>query len=167
MRWFILLIVFSASTACTPAPYDVAEKTIAQLQADLTANRITSERLVQAYIARIETIDRSGPTLNSVLALNPNALDDARALDVERKAKGPRGPLHGIPLLIKDNIETADPVATTAGSLALAGNITGRDAPVIARLRAAGAIVLGKANMSEWANIRSSHPISGWSAIGG
>src|SRR5262245_36920437 len=110
LRWIALLLVMGASTACTPAPYDVTEKSIAQVQADLSANRVTSEALVQAYTARISAIDRSGPTLNSVLALNPNALDDARALDAERKAKGPRGPLHGIPLLIKDNIETADPL---------------------------------------------------------
>lgn len=149
------------------APYDVTEKDIATLQADMAAGRLTAVELVQAYQARIATIDKSGPSLNSILVLNPEALAAAAALDAERKQKGPRGPLHGIPLLIKDNIETADPMPTTAGSLALAGNVTHRDAPVVARLRAAGAIILGKTNLSEWANIRSTHSISGWSAVGG
>src|SRR5581483_11859687 len=161
------LAVAAAMSSANAAPYDVVEKSIAQLDADLAAGRVTSEQLVEAYLARVETIDRAGPTLHSVIATNPNALADARALDAERRAKGPRGPLHGIPILVKDNIETADPMPTTAGSLALAGNVTHRDAPVIARLRAAGAIVLGKTNLSEWANIRSTHSISGWSAVGG
>src|SRR5262249_21368147 len=165
MKWIAIVLAVGACVACTR--YDVTEKSIAQLQADLTAGRVSSERLVETYLARIQTPDKSGPMLNAVLALNPNAVKDARALDAERKTKGARSPLHGIPLLIKDNIETADPVATTAGSLALADNITGRDAPVVARLRAAGAIILGKTNLSEWANIRSLHSISGWSAIGG
>ena len=147
--------------------YDVEERSIAQLQADLTSGAVTSEQLVQAYLARIERIDRAGPNLNSVLSLNPDALEDARALDAERAAGNVRGPLHGIPILLKDNIESADPLATTAGSLALADNITGRDAPLVARLREAGAIILGKTNLSEWANIRSSASTSGWSAVGG
>ncbi|MCE9522024.1 MAG: amidase [Alphaproteobacteria bacterium] len=166
--FFIAAIV--NGTEFTPAyakPYDVEEKSIATLQADLASGATTSEALVAAYLNRIERIDRAGPTLRSVLALNPRALDDARALDVERRAGKTRGPLHGIPILVKDNIETADPVATTAGSLALAANLTGRDAPLIARLRAGGAIILGKTNLSEWANIRSSRSTSGWSAVGG
>jgi amidase len=159
-------------SACTTTPqasltYDVEEKSIAQLEADLSSGRVTSEALVAAYLDRIERIDRSGPTLRSVLAVNANAAADARTLDAERRAGKLRGPLHGIPLLIKDNIETLDPMPTTAGSLALSNNLTGRDAPLVARLRAAGAIVLGKANLSEWANIRSSHSVSGWSAVGG
>jgi len=168
MRWFIVFLaaVVMASSA-SAAPYDVSEKSIAVLDADMAAGRVTSEQLVHAYLARIDAIDRGGPALRSVISLNPDALADARALDAERKAKGPRGSLHGIPILIKDNIETADPIPTTAGSLALAGNVTHRDAPIVARLRAAGAVILGKANLSEWANIRSSHSISGWSAIGG
>ncbi len=168
MRWFILFLasLVMASTA-SAAPYDVSEKSIAALDADMAAGRVTSEQLVRAYLARIDAIDVHGPALRSVISINPNALADARALDAERKAKGPRGPLHGVPILIKDNIETADPVATTAGSLALADNVTHRDAPIVARLRAAGAVILGKANLSEWANFRSSHSISGWSAIGG
>jgi len=146
------------------APYDVAEKDIATLQADMTAGRVTALELVQAYEARIAKLD---PMLHSVIALNPDAESQARALDQERRTGHVRGALHGIPVLVKDNIETLDPVPTTAGSLALKDNITHRDAPVIARLRAAGVIVLGKANLSEWANIRSTHSISGWSAIGG
>jgi amidase len=153
--------------SASAAPYDVAEKDITTLQADMSAGRVTSEEIVRAYLARIDQLDRSGPRLQSVIAINPNALADARALDSERKAKGARGPLHGIPILVKDNIETADPLPTTAGSLALRDNITHRDAPVVARLRAAGVIILGKANLSEWANIRSSRSISGWSGIGG
>src|SRR5215469_9049099 len=146
------------------AGYDVAEKDIATLQSDMAAGRVTALDLVQAYEARITQLD---PQLHSVIALNPDAENQAGALDQERHAGHVRGPLHGIPILVKDNIETLDPVATTAGSLALKNNITHRDAPVIARLRAAGVIVLGKANLSEWANIRSTHSISGWSAIGG
>src|SRR3954464_6992759 len=149
------------------APYQVAEKDIATLQADMAAGRVSAAELVAAYIARIDALDRAGPQLHAVIAVNPNAIADAQALDAERRGGHTRGPLHGIPILVKDNIETADPMPTTAGSLALAGNVTGRDAPVIARLRAAGAIILGKANLSEWANIRSSQSFSGWSGIGG
>jgi amidase len=154
-------------TACARTPaYSVEEKSIAQLQADMTSGAVTSEQLVQAYLARIAEIDRSGPTLNSVLALNPDALSEAGILDAERRAGRVRGPLHGIPILLKDNIETAE-LPTTAGSLALAENYTHRDAPLVARLREAGAVILGKTNLSEWANIRSSASTSGWSAVGG
>jgi amidase len=163
----LFLAMIATMGAAIAKPYDVAEKSIAALQADLSAGRVTSEELVRSYVARIDAIDRNGPRLHSVIALNPNAIADARALDAERKAKGSRGALHGIPILVKDNIETADPIATTAGSLALAENITHRDSPAVARLRAAGVIILGKANLSEWANIRSTRSISGWSAIGG
>jgi amidase len=155
------------ASCATAASYDVAEKSIAELQADLGAGAVTSEGLVEAYLERIAALDDAGPELHAVLALNPNALDDARALDAERAAGTVRGPLHGMPILVKDNIETADATPTTAGSIALAENITGRDAPAIARLRAAGAIILGKTNLSEWANIRSSSSTSGWSALGG
>jgi amidase len=151
-------------TPALAAPYDVVDKDIATLQADMAAGRVDAVGLVQAYQARIAAID---PLLHSVIALNPDALPQAQALDGERKAGHLRGPLHGIPILVKDNIETRDPMPTTAGSLALADNVTHRDAPVIARLRAAGAIILGKTNLSEWANIRSTRSISGWSAIGG
>jgi amidase len=140
------------------------EKSIDQLEADLVAGRTTSVELVEAYEARIA---RLNPELAAVIAVNPDALAQARAADVARSAKAPQGALAGIPILIKDNIETADPMPTTAGSLALKGNQNDRDAPLVARLRAAGAIILGKTNLSEWANIRSSRSISGWSAVGG
>ena len=149
------------------APFDVVGKDINKLSAAQQRGRVTSLQLVDAYLARIGRIDRAGPTLHSVIALNPDARAQARALDRERAAGHVRGPLHGIPLLIKDNIETADPIATTAGSLALAGNRSGRDAPLVARLRAAGAVILGKTNLSEWANMRSTSSVSGWSAVGG
>jgi amidase len=133
----------------------------------MTAGRVSAEALVHAYLGRIGRLDRAGPRLQSVIALNPSAIADAHALDMERRKSGARGPLHGIPILIKDNIETRDAMPTTAGSLALKDNVTHRDAPLVARLRAAGAIILGKTNLSEWANIRSTASISGWSAVGG
>jgi amidase len=156
-----------AANAQNSAVYPVEEKSVAQLQADLSAGKVTSEELVRAYLARIEAIDQGGPRLFSVIALNPHALADARASDAQRQAGHARGPLHGIPVLVKDNIESADGTATTAGSEALATNVTNRDAPLVRRLTDAGAIILGKTNLSEWANIRSSHSVSGWSAIGG
>jgi amidase len=147
--------------------YDVVEKSLAGLAADMAAGRVSAEALTAAYLARIEAVDRAGPSLRSVIAVNPQALDEARAFDAERRAGHVRGPLHGVPVLVKDNIETSDGTATTAGSLALADNVTRRDAPCVARLKAAGAVILGKANLSEWANFRSSRSISGWSAMGG
>jgi len=159
--------VTSAPTGAAARTFEVTGKSIAELAAAQEQGRITSLQLVDAYLARIARIDRAGPALRSVLALNPQARAQARALDRERAAGHIRGPLHGIPLLIKDNIETADPMATTAGSLALAGNRGGRDSPLVARLRAAGAVILGKTNLSEWANIRSTSSVSGWSAVGG
>ncbi|MFI4975050.1 MAG: amidase [Caulobacterales bacterium] len=162
-----VVLAMAAGVARADEPYQVAEKSVAQLQADMTAGRITAEGLVRAYVARIEAIDRSGPTLRSVIVLNPHALDDARGLDAERRAGHLRGPLHGIPVLVKDNIETDDGTATTAGSLALRDNVTLRDAPVVRRLKDAGAVILGKTNLSEWANIRSDRSISGWSGVGG
>jgi amidase len=152
--------------ASAPA-FDVEDLSVAQLGAALARGDVTSEGLVQAYQARIQALDVEGPALRSVLALNPQALAQARALDAERAAGTVRGPLHGIPILVKDNIDTADPLPTTVGALALSGNVTGRDAPVVARLREAGAVILGKTNLSAWANIRSVHSISGWSAVGG
>jgi len=156
-------ILASAAHAQAISPYASA----GEQQAALTDGRVTSEQLVRAYLERIERIDRAGPKLNAILALNPHALDDAKRLDAERKAGKVRGPLHGVPVLLKDNIETADGTATTAGSLALAANVTGRDAPIVKRLTDAGAIVLGKTNLSEWANFRSTRSISGWSGAGG
>jgi amidase len=128
---------------------------------------VSAEALTQSYLNRIERYDRRGPKLGAVLAVNPEALAAARALDAERHAGKLRGPLHGVPILIKDNVETRDPLPTTAGSLALANARHSEDAPVAARLRAAGAVVLGKANLSEWANFRSSRSTSGWSGVGG
>ena len=145
----------------------VEEKSIDELQALMTAGKASSVDLVQAYLKRIVALDRKGPTLRSIIALNPDALAQARALDAERRAGRIRGPLHGVPILIKDNVETADAMPTTAGSLALRANYTRRDAPVVAELRRAGAVILGKTNLSEWANIRSNRAMSGWSAIGG
>ena len=149
------------------AGYDVVEASIGRLGADMAAGAVTAEALVTAYAQRVEALDWAGPALRSVICLNPHALAEARAMDAERRAGRVRGPLHGIPLLIKDNIETGDGTATTAGSLALKDNVTGRDAPVVRRLKDAGAVILGKANLSEWANFRSSHPTSGWSTLGG
>ncbi|MEO6990130.1 MAG: amidase [Candidatus Baltobacteraceae bacterium] len=165
--WIAILRAAGSAKAANVAPYAVAEKSVAELHADLVAGRVTSEQLVRAYRARIEAFDVSGPALHSVIALNPNALAEARAADTGRRAAKATGLLYGIPILVKDNVETADGTATTAGSAALAANVTNRDAPVVRRLRDAGAIVLGKTNLSEWANIRSSHSISGWSALGG
>jgi amidase len=143
------------------------EATIDGLQAQMKAGTLTARRLTQAYLDRIDALDRKGPALRSVIETNPDALSIADGLDAERKASGPRGPLHGIPILLKDNLDTADRMTTTAGSLALAGSIPLRDSFVAERLRRAGAVLLGKANLSEWANIRSSHSSSGWSGRGG
>ncbi|HEY1125336.1 MAG TPA: amidase family protein, partial [Sphingobium sp.] len=145
----------------------VEEVSAADLVDQLESGKTTSEALVRAYLARIAAMDRAGPKLRSIISLNPDAIAQARALDAERKAGKLRGPLHGLPVLIKDNIETKDTMPTTAGSLALKDNVTGRDTPMIARLRAAGALILGKTNLSEWANIRSTNSMSGWSAVGG
>ena len=145
----------------------LATGTLSDIAAAIADGRVTSEQMVEAYLARINTIDRSGPTLQSVLALNPNALEDAKAADAAQASGETLGPLHGVPILLKDNIESADPVATTAGALVLKDNVTGRDAPLVAGLRQAGAIILGKTNLSQWANFRSTGSISGWSALGG
>jgi amidase len=147
--------------------FELEELSIAELQAGLASGRWTARSLAEAYLARIEALDRQGPALRAVLEVNPEALAAADALDAERKAKGGRGPLHGIPILLKDNIATADRMQTTAGSLALAGSKVPRDAFIVARLRSAGAVLLGKTNLSEWANFRSSHSSSGWSGRGG
>ena len=148
-------------------PFELDEITIADLQEGMKSGKFTARSLVEKYTARIEEIDKRGPTINSIIELNPDAPAIAEALDQERKAKGPRGPLHGIPVLIKDNIDTADRMMTTAGSLALVGSKPPKDSFVAQRLRAGGAVILGKTNLSEWANIRSSHSTSGWSGRGG
>ena len=166
--------VLPVASAATPtagdrmtAPIPLEERALADLQADLAAGRVTAERLVKDYVERIERIDRRGPALRSVIELNPDALQIAQQLDRERAAGRKRGPLHGLPILIKDNIATRDRMQTTAGSLALQGSAPPEDAFVVQRLRAAGAVILGKTNLSEWANIRSSQSSSGWSARGG
>ncbi len=160
----ILLAVVLASFASVAT---AAEPDMTQIAQDIATGKMSSVALVQTYLRRIRDIDDSGPTLNAVMALYPDVIAQARAFDAERNAGKLRGPLHGVPILIKDNVEVAGPIPTTAGSLALKDNVTGRDAPIIARLRAAGAIILGKTNLSEWANIRSSSSSSGWSAVGG
>jgi amidase len=157
-----------ASTGVAPrAPFELEEIGIADLQAGMAAGRWTSADLVRAYLERIASLDRTGPTLRHVLETNPDAVRLAETLDQERKAGKLRGPLHGIPLVLKDNIDTADRMTTTAGSLALEGSRATRDAFLVERLRAAGAIPLAKTNLSEWANFRSSRSSSGWSSRGG
>ena len=160
------------SAAPEVKPFELEEVTIAELQDGMKSGKFTARSLVEKYLARIDEIDKpaadkGGPALNAIIELNPDALSIAQALDQERKAKGRRGPLHGIPVLIKDNIDTADQMMTTAGSLALVGSKPPKDSFVAQKLRAAGAVILGKTNLSEWANIRSSHSTSGWSGRGG
>ncbi|MBZ4371435.1 amidase [Corallococcus sp. AS-1-6] len=158
----------AAPPAAAPGAFALEEATVAELRAGLESGRHTARGLTEAYLGRIRALDRTGDLpLCSVIELNPDALSQADALDAERKAKGARGPLHGIPVLIKDNIATADKMQTTAGSLALVGAVPPRDAFIVERLRAAGAVLLGKTNLSEWANFRSTHSTSGWSGRGG
>ena len=166
-RALLVLIVAALYQPSRPAPFPLEEATVAQLQQWMAAGRYTSRQLTELYLQRIDEIDRTGPTLRSVIEINPDALAIADALDAERRAKGPRGPLHGVPVLIKENIDTGDRMMTTAGSLALEGSHPAHDAFVAARLREAGAVILGKTNLSEWANFRSTHSSSGWSGRGG
>ena len=167
-----LLPTRSAAAAPPPTsrvavPFALEEATIAELQKGMGSGRYTAQSLVEQYLGRIESLDRQGPALRHVLETNPDALAIAASLDAERRSGRTRGALHGIPVLVKDNIDTADRMTTTAGSLALEGSHATRDAFVVERLRAAGAIVLGKTNLSEWANFRSTHSSSGWSGRGG
>jgi amidase len=148
-------------------PFELDEATITDLRDGMNSGKFTARSLVEKYLERIQDIDSQGPALNSVIELNPNALSIADALDAERKFSRSRGPLHGIPVLIKDNIGTADSMMTTAGSLALLGFTPAKDSGVARRLREAGAVIIGKTNLSEWANFRSSHSSSGWSGRGG
>ena len=167
MKWSLLIAPLSlilASPLLAAKPDE--QYTLSSLADAIASGETSSEEVVQSYLKRVAEIDDSGATLNAVLALNPDALAEARMLDAERKAGKLRGALHGVPILLKDNIESRE-LATTAGSLALKDNVTGRDAPLVARLRAGGAIILGKTNLSEWANIRSGESTSGWSAVGG
>ena len=151
----------------TVAPFELEEATVADLQTAMASGRYTARSITQTYLSRIGELDRQGPTLRHVIETNPDALSIADTLDNERKSGSVRGPLHGIPVLIKDNIDTADRMTTTAGSYALQGSIPLRDAFIAQRLREAGAVILGKTNLSEWANFRSSHSTSGWSGRGG
>lgn len=153
------------STAVPSA--DLDEMTISELQEQMKSGQMSSRALAQKYLDRINEIDKKGPAINAVLEINPDALSIAESLDRERKLKGARGPLHGIPILIKDNIDTADHMTTTAGSLALYGSRPEEDSFVARKLREAGAVILGKTNLSEWANFRSNHSSSGWSGRGG
>jgi amidase len=161
--------IVSPASAPASKPFELDEITIADLQDGMQSGKFTARSLVEKYSARIQEIDKdkNGPVLNSIIEMNPDALSIADSLDRERKAKGARGPLHGVPVLIKDNIDTADKMMTTAGSLALLGSKPLQDSYVAQKLRAAGAVILGKTNLSEWANIRSSHSTSGWSGRGG
>jgi amidase len=173
----VIAIAFSLACGTAVAPpdgavterstFDLEEATVAELQRRMETGRDTARSLVEKYLSRIEAIDRHGPALRSVIEINPDALDTADALDAERKKSGARGALHGIPVLLKDNIATADRMLTTAGSLALASAPAPADAFLVRRLREAGAVLLGKTNLSEWANFRSTRSTSGWSARGG
>jgi amidase len=158
----------TSSTVSLPLPaFELDEATIAELQTGMASGKYSAHALAAKYLDRIDSVDKKGPAIHAVIELNPDALSIAADLDKERKAKGPRGPLHGVPVLIKDNIDTHDRMTTTAGSLALGGSIPLQDSFVAQRLRAAGAVILGKTNLSEWANFRSSHSSSGWSGRGG
>jgi amidase len=161
--------LFAASGEATAKPkdFELEEVTITELQSGMQSGKYTARSLVKKYLDRIDELDKNGPALNSIIELNPDALAIAEKLDDDRKAGRVRGPLHGIPLLIKDNIDTADRMMTTAGSLALVGSKPAQDAFVARKLRDAGAVILGKTNLSEWANFRSSHSSSGWSGRGG
>jgi amidase len=160
----LCLLCCATASGQTTVPQDAS---IAALRALLDSGRLSSESLVQYYLHRIDALNRKGPDLHAVISINPDALREARALDRARAGHRRSGPLEGIPVLIKDNIETADHMPTTAGSLALLRNFAQHDAPIVSALRAGGAIILGKTNLSEWANFRSTHSISGWSAVGG
>ena len=157
----------STAAAAGPAAGSILDAGVLEQQAQMQAGKLSSHALVSRYLARIAAIDKRGPRLNSVIELNPDALAIAAAMDRERAANTVRGPLHGIPVLLKDNIATGDKMSTSAGSLALAGVRATRDAHVAAQLRAAGAVIIGKTNLSEWANMRSTHSVSGWSGRGG
>jgi amidase len=158
----------SRQTAAAAAKdFELSEVSITDLQARMQSGKSTARDLCQQYLARIAEINTKGPAINAVIEVNPDALTLADTLDKERKAGKLRGPMHGIPVLIKDNIDTGDKMQTTAGALALAGNHAAKDAFVAQQLRAAGAIILGKTNLSEWANFRSTHSASGWSSRGG
>lgn len=160
-------LVSTLATAQDPIPTEFNEATVTQLQQMMASGRLTSEELTRYYIARILALDQQGPGVNAVIELNPDALSIARQMDTLRRRGTVLGPLHGIPVLLKDNIDTGDKMQTSAGSFALVGNPAPRDSTVAANLRAGGAVILGKTNLSEWANFRSFESISGWSGRGG
>jgi amidase len=149
------------------APFELEEATVHELQAAMESGERTAKSLAELYLRRADELDENGPALHAIIERNPDALGIAEGLDAERRAHGPRGPLHGVPILIKDNIDSADRMKTSAGSLALADSVARQDAALVGRLRQAGAVLLGKTNLSEWANFRSTHSTSGWSARGG
>ena len=159
------------TAATTPTPFadqfELNEVSISELQQKIKGNQYNAQELVKTYLERIDQIDKKGPAINSIIEVNPDAMDIARKLDEELKAGKSRGPLHGVPVVIKDNIDTADKMKTSAGSLALANSVAPKDSFVAQKLREAGAIIIAKTNLSEWANIRSSHSTSGWSGRGG
>ncbi len=177
IRWYTRFMGFACAIAVSGAFADapvtpstgftLEETSIATLAQKMRSGELTSHAIVMQYLDHIALMDKSGPAINAIIELNPNALAIADQMDAERKNGKIRGPLHGIPVLIKDNIDTADKMHTTAGSLALADSIAARDSAVAAKLRAAGAVILGKTNLSEWANFRSTHATSGWSGRGG
>ena len=170
-RDFVETLSLAAAAAALPrielsSAFALEETTVARLQEEMRAGRLTARKITKAYLDRIAALDRRGPALRAVLETNPEALAIADGLDAERRAGRVRGPLHGIPVIVKDNIDTHDQMQTTAGSLALEGNRALRDAFIVERLRAAGAVILAKANLSEWANFRSTRSSSGWSGRG-
>ena len=167
MRQLWLGIAFVALAACSGADRDFSESSIADLHDQMQRGELSSAELVDWYIDRIEAIDQAGPGLNAIIEINPDARDTAASLDQEWRSSGPRGPLHGIPVVLKANIDTADQMYTSAGSLALAEHVPEEDAFIVKRLRNAGAVILAKSNLSEWANFRSSRSSSGWSSVGG
>ncbi len=167
MKHLSVALVLLALSGCAEPTADYSEYSIAELHDAMHRDELSAEELVGWYQDQIAAIDQSGPMLNSVIELNPDALTIARALDEEWQESGPRGPMHGIPVLLKANIDTADRMRTTAGSLALENHIAEEDAFLVKRLRDAGAIILGKTNLSEWANFRSTRSSSGWSSVGG
>jgi amidase len=166
-RRFLKVTAATAALSGAGTAATSREWTIDELQHGMSHGKFTAQSLTEFYLGRIDAIDRSGPHLGAVLETNPDALAIARELDRERAAKGPRSLLHGIPFLLKDNIDTGDRMETTAGSLALVGAPKPQDAPLVKHLREAGAVLLGKTNLSEWANFRGEHSTSGWSARGG
>src|SRR5512141_1897889 len=172
----VFLLTFVVATLADPgvaqqrpaaAPFPLEEATVAQLQQWMQSGRYTSVALTRMYLDRIQALDQAGPQLSAIIEENPDALAIAADMDRERREGHVRGPLHGIPVVIKDNIDTADKMLTTAGSLALVGNYAKQDAGVVEKLRAAGAVILAKTNLSEWANFRGKNSTSGWSSRGG